>query len=61
MAVASPSRFGLVQRITSVMPLLLHPDQELADPELVGPDPLDGVEGPLQHVVPAVELARPLH
>ena len=57
MAVASPSRLGLVQRMISVDALVVEAGQQLADPQLVGADALDRADGALQHVVAAVELA----
>ena len=60
-AVASPSMFGLVQRMISVDALAVEPAEQLLDPELIGPDPFDRADRALQHVVAAPELARPLH
>ena len=39
-------------------PLRLEAGQQLTDPELVGPDPLDRIDGPLEDVVAAAELPR---
>ena len=41
MAVASPSMFGLVQRITSVTAFGLDAGEQLPHPQLVGADALD--------------------
>jgi hypothetical protein len=38
----------------------LQADEELAHAQLIWPDPLDGVDRPVQHMIEAVVLARPL-
>ena len=60
-AVASPSRLGLVQRITSATSSSSMPREQLAHAQLLGTDPLDRADGALQHVVAPVELLRLLH
>ena len=57
MAVASPSMFGLVQRITSSTPSGSMRASSSLHPQLIGADALDRADGPLEHVVAAVELA----
>ena len=47
MAVASPSRLGLVQRITSLDRSSAEAAEQLPHPQLVGADALDGVDGAL--------------
>ncbi len=64
-AVASPSRVGLVAMITSsnrspVRLRLVDARQELADLEPLRADAVDGADGAVEHVVAAAELAGPL-
>ena len=56
MAVASPSRFGLVQRITSLTSSGSSRAQQFSDLQLIRADTLDRVERAVQDVVSAAEL-----
>ena len=59
-AVASPSMFGFVARMTSVDVLVLDAREQLLDAQLLGPDAFDRRDRALQHVVAPAELARAL-
>ena len=50
-----------MHRMTSVIPSSSRRREQLAHPELLGTDALDGVQRPLQDVVATGELARLLH
>ena len=55
MAVASPSRLGLVQTMTSAMSIAFDTLEQLPDVELLGPHPVDRAQRAAEHVVAAAE------
>ena len=51
---------GLVHKMISVMLSGSRRAQQFFDPQLVGPDALDGIDGTLKHVIATPELAGAL-